>query len=113
MSSHENAATSLPFRDGGILPAERPLSRRGPWLQLGSVRGFEWNSHELAIENLPATLGGLRVVHFRAAPLRPRWHAAYDELIARLRDDPPDLILCSGDFIDYHFDQRPTWPILQ
>jgi hypothetical protein len=113
MSSHQNAATSLPFRDGLILSAEKAAPRRGPWLQVGSVQGFEWNCHELAIEDLPLALVGLRIVHISDAHLRPQWHAAYDQMIARLRDDPPDLILSSGDFIDYHFDQRPTWPILQ
>jgi predicted MPP superfamily phosphohydrolase len=113
MSSRENAATSLSFRDGLILPAETPAPRRGPWLQVGSVQGFEWNQHSLAIEGLPGALAGLRIVHLSDAHLRPRWFSAYDELISRLRDDPPDLILSSGDFIDHHYNQRPTWPILE
>jgi predicted MPP superfamily phosphohydrolase len=113
MSTGENAATSLAFRDGVISSREKVAPRRGPWLQVGSVQGFEWNQHSLEVENLPPTLEGLRIVHLSDAHLRPRWCNAYDDLIRQLQDDPPDLILCSGDFVDYHFDQRSTFPILE
>jgi hypothetical protein len=113
MSSGENAATSLAFRDGVISSPPKSAPRRGPWLQVGSVQGFEWNLHTLKIEDLPPALEGLRIVHLSDPHLRPRWHGAYDDLIRRVRSDPPDLILSSGDFIDYQFNQRPTWPILE
>jgi predicted MPP superfamily phosphohydrolase len=113
MSSSENAATSLAFRDGVVSSPQKAASRRGPWLQVASVQEFEWNQHVLAIENLPPSLEKLRIVHLSDAHLKPRWCGAYDELIRRVQSDPPDLILSSGDFIDYQFDQRPTWPILE
>jgi predicted MPP superfamily phosphohydrolase len=113
MSSDENAATSLSFRDGLISPVGRPISRRGPWLQLGSVQGFEWNRLDLPIANLPPILEGLRIVHITDLHLTPRWSTAYDDLIGRLRDNPPDLILCSGDFVDNLFDHRRALPILE
>ena len=103
----------MSFRDGLILPAEKPIPRRGPWLQVGSVQGFEWNPHDLPIENLPPALVGLRIVHITDLHLRSKWSKAYDELIGRLCDHPPDLILSSGDFVDDLFDHRGTWPLLE
>jgi uncharacterized protein len=87
--------------------------RRGPWLQLASVEGFETNTLELSISDAPPALDGLRILHLGDLHLRRRWPADLEPLIARLHDDPPDLILFTGDFVDDKRDHRPALPALQ
>jgi predicted MPP superfamily phosphohydrolase len=86
---------------------------RGPWLQIGSLHGFEWNRLDVTVEQLPARLQNLRIVHLTDLHVGRRWFAAYDHLIARLSADIPDLILFTGDFVDHVLDHRPALPILE
>jgi uncharacterized protein len=55
----------------------------------------------------------LRIIHLSDFHLRRRWWPEYDELIRRVSDDPPDLLLITGDFVDNKFDHRPTLPVLR
>ena len=84
--------------------------RRGPWLQLLSARGWEWNRVEVTIADLPAELHGLRMVQISDLHLRRRWPARLDDVISRINADPPGLILFTGDFIDNKYDHRPALP---
>jgi predicted MPP superfamily phosphohydrolase len=86
--------------------------RRGPAVQVRDVRGFAVTGVEFRKPGLPPSLDGLRVLHLTDLHLTRRWMAAYDELFARLRDRPPDLILVTGDFVDPKFDHLPVLPTL-
>ena len=90
---------------------QRP--RRGPWLQLFDTAGFEWNRLTVTIDDLPAALEGLRILHLSDLHLRPRWPRACDQLIDGLRRGPPDLILVTGDFVEHRMDFRRTLPTLE
>jgi predicted MPP superfamily phosphohydrolase len=85
----------------------------GPWLQLGSLKRFEWNSLDVQVERLPPALQELRIVHLTDLHVGRRWFKAYDQLIERLDASPPDLILFTGDFVDHVYDHRPALPILE
>jgi predicted MPP superfamily phosphohydrolase len=63
--------------------------------------GFEWNTYEVSLPNLPAALDGFRLVQLSDMHCQPHWQTAYDELIDRIRADEPDLIVFTGDLIDY------------
>jgi len=78
----------------------RATEPRGPWLQLSVPHGFEWNRHRLPIPNLPPELEGFRIVQISDLHLRPFWSEVYDQLIARVRREAPDLIVITGDFVN-------------
>ena len=78
-----------------------PDVRQGPWFQYHDVVGFEWNAFQTDIANLPAELDGFRIVQLSDLHCMPHWQTAYDELIDRLNGDPPDLIVLTGDIIDW------------
>ena len=84
-----------------------------PWLQTSRSPRFEWSRHDLPIAGLPASLDGLRVVHLTDIHALPPWRGAYDRLIARLADDPPDLVLVTGDVVEDKFDHRPALPTVE
>jgi predicted MPP superfamily phosphohydrolase len=86
---------------------------RGPWLQLGTLNGFEWNRIDIPIQGLPQALHNLRVLHVTDLHINRRWFSAYDLLIERVKADPPQLILFTGDFVDHVLDHRPALPILE
>ena len=100
-----------PFPRTAYVSVEPGLWRKptppGPWLQFNDAAGFEWNQYLLAIPQLPATLEGFRIVQLSDLHCRARWQRAYDQLIARLTADPPDLLLFTGDLIE-----DPTHPHL-
>jgi predicted MPP superfamily phosphohydrolase len=83
--------------------------RSGPWLQIRYPDNFEWNRITLPIKEIPPALIGLRVLHMTDLHLRPGWGEAFDELIERVKADPPDLILFTGDLVEHHFDPRPAY----
>jgi predicted MPP superfamily phosphohydrolase len=41
------------------------------------------------------------------------WDPGLDSVIDRCKQDPPDLIVCTGDFVDHKFDSRPAIPFLE
>lgn len=87
--------------------------RRGPWLHLFDFAGFEWNTVELAIPDLPAALDGVRMVHLTDLHLRTRWPKQLDEVIERVNADPPELVLITGDFVDDKRDHGPALPLVR
>jgi uncharacterized protein len=86
---------------------------RGGWLQFVVFRAFEWNRLKIRIDDLPPALEGLRILHLSDLHLRPRWLPAYDVLANRLRAEPPDLILITGDLVEAQMDHRQTLPTLR
>lgn len=86
---------------------------RGPWVQFASLAGFETNTIELTLSDLPASLDGLRIVHIGDLHLRRKWPVELDQVAARLRDHPPDLVLFTGDFVDDRRNLRPSLPLVE
>jgi predicted MPP superfamily phosphohydrolase len=84
--------------------------RGGPWLQWYTPNEFVSKRAHVAIGDLPVGLQGLRVLHLTDLHLGRRWGKAYDMLIGKVRDDPPDLILFTGDFVENRFDHRVGLP---
>ena len=64
----------------------------------------------LPIRSLPSPLEGFRILHLSDMHFNWAYHPAYDDLHAHVRDDPPDLIFITGDFVEDKIDHRPTWP---
>jgi uncharacterized protein len=106
------------------LPACEPLEaaplqprieivRPGRWLQIGSPSGFEWTRVELPIANLSPKLAGFRIVQVTDLHLKSRWWDAYDELHKLVNQRPPDLILCTGDFVEHKWSRKLTLPTLR
>ena len=85
----------------------------GPWFQWRSARGFVWNRVRLEIAGLSPLLVGLRILHLSDFHATTYWDPAYDDLIAGIRQAPPDLILFTGDFVDSKRDFRPAVPIVR
>lgn len=83
------------------------------WLHFGHGHGYEWRRLGLPVRGLPKVLEGLRIVHLTDMHMIKRWRPAYDELHDRLRRDPPDLVLITGDFVDNTLDHRPALPIAE
>jgi len=77
------------------------------------LQAFEWTRIDLPIAQLPPVLHGLRILHLTDTHIDRRWDPAYDQLIGRLRDDPPDLILFTGDFVDDRVDHRRALPMVE
>jgi predicted MPP superfamily phosphohydrolase len=86
------------------------VEKPGPWLQLGSAAGFEWTLADLPIPNLPDDLNGLRILHLSDFHARKKWDPAYDQLIQAVTQNPPDMILFTGDFVDNKANHRPGLP---
>lgn len=84
-----------------------------PWIQLGSCAKFQWNTWQLPIPHLPPAMAGLRIVHLTDTHLRPGWDVGYDRLIGVLADNPPDLILFTGDFVEDKYCPRTALPTLR
>ena len=82
----------------------------GPWFQYFDAIGFEWNTYRVVVSNLPAELDGFRIVHLSDLHCQQHWQTAYDDLIDRLKADPPDLIAITGDIVDDILKPRPCVP---
>lgn len=83
---------------------------RGPWLQWRDPGGFEWNRYELPIAALPLQLEGLRIAHITDLHVRNSWRRGFDELLARVRSEAPDLVLLTGDYVDHKRRHDPAVP---
>jgi hypothetical protein len=95
------------------LGIEITSSRRGPWVQIGLPFGFVWKKLRLPIAGLPPALHGLRILHLSDLHLRAYWGRPYDQLIARVQADVPDLILMTGDFIEDKANPHPALPFVR
>jgi predicted MPP superfamily phosphohydrolase len=93
--------------------AEISRPQKGPWLQLFSPAGFEWNTARLEVPDVAPALRGLRIVQLTDIHLTTKWWPAYDQIIERLRSDPPDLLLITGDFVWQKWDNRAAMPIMR
>jgi predicted MPP superfamily phosphohydrolase len=98
--------------DGQSEPRTEIL-RGGRWLYLISPAGFERTRVHLPIRDLSPKLQNLRILHLTDLHLTRQWFAAYDDLHAILRDDPPDLILCTGDWVEHKWQQHHALPTLE
>src|SRR5258706_5030223 len=100
-------ACMLSPADPERLNAEVSRSRRGPWFMFRGPEGFEWTQIRTPVPHLPPELEGFRFVHLSDLHIRSYWSRGYDELIHRLEQSPPDLLLITGDFINDLHDHRP------
>jgi uncharacterized protein len=89
------------------------IVRPGRWLQVGSPAGFEWARVPLPIKNLSPKLVGLRILHLADLHLKNHWWPVFDELHQMIAQNRPDLILCTGDFVEHKWMRKPTLPVLQ
>jgi uncharacterized protein len=106
--------SSVPAAGADVPSATSPASRRGPWLQLGTIDRFEWNRYELPVSALPPALDGLRILHLTDIHLKSAWHPALDGLLQRVQHDPPDLIFITGDFVEDKYDgPRAAVPLME
>jgi uncharacterized protein len=112
-ASHQLQAHPPPRAQAEDCTARVTIAREGPWLQFGSVAGYEQTRIDFDFPRLRTSLRDLRIVHLTDTHLRRRWDPGFDELIASLRRDPPDLLLFTGDFVDNKYDHRPALPVLQ
>jgi len=94
----------------GDLQAIIHRDHAGPPLQLISAKGFEWVDAQLPIPGLPSELDGFRILHLSDLHARRYWDAAFDEVISRVKADPPDLIVFTGDFVEDKHDHRRELP---
>src|SRR3982751_24180 len=67
-----------------------------PWAQWRLPRSLAWNQFHLPLRDLPAPLQGLRILPLSDLHLKTHWAPAYDELIEKTLQNPPDLILFTG-----------------
>jgi predicted MPP superfamily phosphohydrolase len=88
----------------------QPDPVKGPWLQLTVPRGFEWNRYRLPIPNLPSAFDGFRIVQIADLHLRAFWSDVYDHLIARVRQEAPDVIFMTGDLVNNKRDHTKEAP---
>jgi predicted MPP superfamily phosphohydrolase len=94
-----------------ITPTAQPW--RGPWVELGSIKRFEWNRYELPVAALPPALEGLRILHLTDIHINSAWYPAMDELLRRVQHDPPDLLFITGDFVENKYDARNALPLVE
>jgi predicted MPP superfamily phosphohydrolase len=92
---------------------ELSSSGRGPWMQFREPAGCVWKVARIPIRGLPTAMEGVRILHVSDLHLRPFWTRAYDEILARIRQSPPDVILFTGDFINDKYDHRPSLPFVR
>ncbi|MDB5172526.1 MAG: phosphoesterase [Phycisphaerales bacterium] len=83
------------------------------WVQFFPPTRIEWTRLRLPIANLPRGFDGLRILHLSDLHLKTRWPAAYDGLLDRIGQHPPDLLLFTGDFVDNKYDHRPALPLVR
>lgn len=81
-----------------------------PLVQWRGPSEFVWKRVPVQILELPAELDGLRILHLSDFHTRHYWPPAYDALLARIADDPPDLIAFTGDFVESRRDHMPAVP---
>lgn len=89
-------------------PAQAPGRR--PWLELGGPRGFHWSRYELPVPGLPTQFQGLRILHLSDLHIKKKWRSQFDELISRIGQEAPDLILITGDFVESKHNHSAALP---
>ena len=89
---------------------DAPGKQLRPILQLGSLRGYHWNHLDISVAGLPEALVGFRILHISDTHLTSRWTTIHDEFLKKLQQDPPDLILHTGDFVENVLNHRDAVP---
>jgi len=107
-----NSAAAAAACEGAGLAAHVETVLPGPWLQIGTIEQFEWTRVELPVPGLPASLDGLRILHLTDLHFLRTWHPAYDDLLARVRADPPEIVAITGDFVDDKRDHTRALPFV-
>src|SRR3954470_18447165 len=114
MDGPEHTRTHVPaVRPSIHRPADDDRARvatREPAIQWRGPRAFAWRRPTLSIKDLPEELDGLRILHLSDLHTRDYWPAAYDILLDRIAADPPDLLICTGDFVKDKHDPMPAVP---
>lgn len=105
-----DAVMTEPSADIPLEPPVHSRPARGPWLQIGSPRGFEVNRVELPVPGWPAALDGLRLAHLSDLHLRGRWSGVYDAVIEAVNSADADLVLFTGDLVEAKVDHRAALP---
>jgi hypothetical protein len=104
----EPAAASL---DQVLAPAEPHLSfGKNGAIQFFPPQIVEWNRLRLPFDHWPAALDGLRILHLSDFHLRRYWPPVLDAVLRQINDNPPDLLLITGDFVDNKRNHRPAMP---
>ena len=80
------------------------------WIQWRGPREFIWRHVNLPVADLAEELTGLRILHLSDFHTRNKWTTAYDTLLNRIANDPPDLILFTGDFVESRRNHMPAVP---
>lgn len=83
------------------------------WFQYEKTRLYFWRRYEMPIAHLPRALEGLRILHLTDFHLERHWATGYDDLLRRIRENPPDLLLATGDYVDDKHDCRPAVPLVR
>lgn len=89
------------------------VDQPAPMVCLGLPSAIEWKRAELPIAGLNPRLSGTRLIHLSDLHLRNRWCRGYDDLIDRINQSAPDLLVITGDFVEDKRDYRPAWPMLR
>jgi predicted MPP superfamily phosphohydrolase len=93
--------------------AELTRPRIGPWLHWWSVEGCEFNTMRFALDALPDALVGVRLLHVTDLHLRGTWPRGLDDLVEKVKSDPPDLILYGGDQAHNMHHLKPSLPHIE
>lgn len=91
------------WRSGGV--EEYPLGHSQAILQLRRLRlhaGFELTEHQMALENLPESFRGFRIVHLTDIHHGVYFPAEALEAVVELTNElEPDLVAITGDFVTH------------
>lgn len=106
---------SAPLSDTPSLQGLPPITEpgHGAWIQIGEPFGFEWHQATLPINGLPEGLAGYRILHLSDFHFRTSWSRAYDQLLARIRENPPGLLLVGGDYVENKRNYVPALPYVR
>jgi len=96
-----------------VLSPTISVPEHGPRLQLLTAKRFEWTVARFPVRGLPDELNGIRLLHLSDLRAHGGWVSAFEHLIQRTIDNPPDMILFTGDFVDNRFDYRTGLPTVQ
>lgn len=91
----------------------RGLAALVPWLQVRPPTHVLWKKFELPVTNFPPGLQGLRIIQLSDFHFRRAWPHSCDAVVRRIREDPPDLLLFTGDFVDNKRNPYPALPTVR
>ncbi len=83
------------------------------WFQVFPPRTIIWRSDEIHVAGLGEALEGKRILHLSDFHFRCRYQGVWETLVSRIEQDPPDLILITGDFVDSKRNPYPALPFVR